>query len=204
MKETYPLQWPKDVPRTRIPDREERKIWNKKTERQALDALEKELKQFGGFGMVVTRKDPSDKMTAPDPSVAVYFSRTSEDDFAWQDALGITNPAPTLDEISRAHRELAKRYHPDVSREDAENMVLLNMYKDNAIRYVKQASGELSTFCMPCDKFVEFRQNVTAIRNTIHSFRQMERDGTPRMVERALSGFQAALPEGKNVVATSA
>lgn len=204
MKEAYPLQWPKGIDRTSLDDRQNRKLWNKLTDRQAVDKLEKELTAFGAFGIVVTRKDPADKLSRPDPSVAVYFSRREDMDFQWQEVLNITNPDPSLDDVNQAYRELAKRYHPDQNREDAENMVLLNQHRDNAVRYVKQSTGLDSTYCMAQDMFVEFKQNVTAIRNTIRSMRQMERDGSPRMVQRAMQGFRPALTEGKDVIQTVA
>jgi hypothetical protein len=208
MRETYPLVWPVGIPRTRPQDREERRAW-KKTERQFLELLEKELKIFKAFGIMVTRKDPSERISAPDPSAAVYFSRRSEKDFRWQDALGITSPDPSLDQVNQAFRELAKRYHPDLHREDAERMVELNAHRDAATRYIKQLHGEQSQYCIPCDKFEEFKWNIAAIRNTVRSFRQMERDGTSRMVECALQGFAAAIPEhagagGTNVVTSAA
>lgn len=199
MKEVYPLVWPSDVERTRPQDREERKAW-KKSERQFLELLEKELKLFGAFGITITRKDPHERVSAPDPSAAVYFSRHGEEDFRWQDALGIKNPDPSLDEVNAAFRALAKKYHPDVSKDDAERMVELNAHRDNAVRYIKQTQGEQSQFCLPCDNFKEFRWNVNAIRNTIHSFRQMERDGTSRIVERSLQSF-ATLPATSSMVA---
>ena len=112
MKESYPLQWPDGVPRTRIKDRKIRKVW-KKTERQSIESLDDELETFGAISAVLTRKDPDDKMSAPDPSVALYFARKCEDDLSWQDALGIDNPAPTADEVREAFNRVALRYHPD-------------------------------------------------------------------------------------------
>ena len=78
MKETYPLMWPENWPRTRIQDRESRPAW-KKTERQAIDALDLELKRFGVLSVTITRKDPDDFRGAPDPSIAVWFSRKHKD-----------------------------------------------------------------------------------------------------------------------------
>jgi hypothetical protein len=36
-----------------------------------------------------------------DVGVAVYFSRQLKEDFSWQDALGITDPYPTEEQIHR-------------------------------------------------------------------------------------------------------
>jgi hypothetical protein len=194
LKETYPLAWPEGWPRTRIQDREARPAW-KKTERQSIDALELELKRFGAVAPVITRRDPQDFRTAPDPSIAVWFSRRpEEEDFSWQTALGIDNPAPTIDEIKNAFKLKAAPYHPDRGG-DVETWHALNKHMQNAMAYVNQMSGKSRDFCIPCDNFKESRWNINAIRMTLHSLRQMERDGTSGLLERAMKGFAAALPE---------
>jgi len=193
MKEIYPLQWPEGWPRTSLSDREARPAW-KKTERQAIEALELELKRFGAIAPVISRRDPQDFRTAPDPSIAVWFSRKrEEEDFSWQTALGIDNPAPTIDEIEAAFKRKALPYHPDKGG-DIETWHALDKHKKNAIAYVNQMSGKSRDFCIPCDTFKESRWNINAIRMTVHSLRQMERDGTSGLLERAMKGF-AALPE---------
>lgn len=200
MKETYPLKWPEGWPRTAIKDREARAVW-KKSERQAIEALELELKRFGAISSVLTRKDPSDIRTAPDPSVAVMFARKRDDDFSWQGALGIQNPAPTLDEIEAAFRRLANQHHPDRGG-DVETWHALAKHKKAAIAYVNRLSGSAHDYAIGCDKYKETRWNITAICATIRSFRQIERDGASRLLERAMQGF-AALPEGQNVNASA-
>jgi hypothetical protein len=197
MREVYPLQWPEGWPRTAIKDREARPAW-KKSERQAVDVLEVELRRFGVLGCQITRKDPQDIRTAPDPSVAVQFSRKRDDDFEWQGALGITNPAPSIDEIESAFRRLASQHHPDRGG-DIETFHALTKHKKNAIAYVNRLSGLSHEYVIACDKFKEARWNVTAIGHTIRSLRQMERDGTSQLLERAMKGF-AELPEYNHVV----
>lgn len=202
MKEAYPLIWPQGWPRTRVKDREERKAW-KKTERQTMEALDLELKRFGVLSAAVTRKDPNDIRGPDDPSVSVYFSRKHEDDFSWQDALGIHNPAPTLDEIDTAYRRLVAQHHPDRGG-DVEIFHALTTHRKNAVAYVSRLSGLAHEHVIACDKFKESRWNINAIRLTIHSLRQIERDGTSALLEQAMKGF-AQLTEGvkENVVAAS-
>jgi hypothetical protein len=202
MRETYPLKWPDGWPRTAIRDREGRPAW-KKSELQAIDVLAMELKRFDVLAWAITRKDPQDIRTAPDPSIAIQFSRKREDDFAWQGALGITNPAPSLDEIETAFRKLASQHHPDRGG-DIETFHALTQHKKAAIAYVNRLSGISHDYVIACDKFKEARWNITAICHTIHSLRQMERDGTSRLLERAMEGFKPALTEGTYVEQSAA
>lgn len=195
MKVEYPLKYPADLPRTRLDDRDKRGAW-KRTERQAIEALEDELERFHAVGIVLTRQDPDDRLRARDPSVAVYFARRVDEEFSWQDALGIDNPAPSVEEINAAFKRLAAKYHPDnQATGDIETYRLLDQHKRNALAYVNQAAGRAPSYCLACDKFAEARWNIQAITNTVRSLRQMERDGTSRLVERALEGFKAQLAE---------
>jgi hypothetical protein len=209
MKETYPLKWPQGQPRTAIRDREDRRAW-KKPLRASLVALDVELKRFGALmeSIQVTMQEPNDVRSAPDPSVAVWFSRSKKDDFAWQNALGITNPAPSLDEIGEAFKRLAAKHHPDKiaqnSGGDLEIYHALDRHRKNAVAYVKRLSGLSSEFAIGCDKFSETRWNVTAIAHAISHFRGLERDGTSHILEQAMEGFRPALQEAKDVIAASA
>ena len=196
MKESFPLQWPAGWQRTRIQDREARAAW-KKTERQSIELLELELKRFGVLTVTLTRKDPEDFRGAPDPSVAIWFSRKHEDDFSWQDALGIKNPAPTSDEINDAYRELAKKYHPEGALNrggDPEMFYALTKHRKNALAYVERLTGQSHELSLACDKYKEPRWNINAIRMTIHSLRQIERDGASALLEQTMKAF-AAIPE---------
>lgn len=195
MKEVYPLRWPEGWPRTLLDDRDVRTAW-KKNERDAIELLEIELERFDAVGVVLTRQDPHDIRLAPDPSVAVYFARRADDDFSWQTVLGITNPTPSLDQINSAFKKLATKFHPDVpGTGDRETYYALDQHKKNAIAYVNRMSGQAPSFAIACDKYKQARWNISAIKNTIHSLRQMERDGTSRLLDRAMEGFKAQLPE---------
>lgn len=196
MNEKYPLIWPEGWPRTLLKDREERKVW-KKTERQSIADLELELKRFGVLSATLTRQDPSDIRSAPDPSIAVYFSRRKEDDFSWQSALGITNPSPSVDEIETAFNRLARKHHPDAGG-DIEMFLALSKHKQKAVAFAKRLSGTAHDLAIACDKYEEARWNIFGISNTIYSLRQMERDGSSSLLERALSGY-AVLPENASV-----
>ena len=195
MRESYPLVWLEGWPRTPLKDREQKKQW-KKTEPLAIADLELELKRFGVVAPVLTRKDPHDSKGAADPSVAVYFSRSREEDYSWQAALGIENPAPTLDEIKAAFLKLALRYHPDNQQTgDLETYQALDAHRKNAVAYVNRMIGSTHELGICCDRYSEARWNIFAISNTVYSLRQMERDGASSLLERALKGFAAALPE---------
>jgi hypothetical protein len=189
MKETHPLLWPQGWPRTRIADREARAAW-KKTERQSIEALELELKRFAVLSATLTRKDPSDFRGPSDPSISVSFSRKREDDFSWQDALGIHDPAPSIEEITAVYRKLVAQYHPDQGG-DVEMFRALTTHKNNALAYVNRLSGQTHEYAIACDKFKEARWNITAIRLTVHSLRQIERDGTSALLQQAMKGFAA-------------
>lgn len=200
MKEAYPLAWPQGWPRTRIQDREARSAW-KKTERQTIEALELELKRFGVLSSTLTRKDPNDFRGPNDPSISVHFSRKREDDFSWQDALGIHNPAPTIEEIDEVYRKLARQYHPDHGG-DVEMFRAVTTHRQNAVAYVNRLSGQSHDHVIACDKFKESRWNINAIRLTVHSLRQIERDGTSALLEQAMKGF--AVIEEKSSASTAA
>lgn len=201
MTERFPLVWPQGFTRTLINDRQPRLAW-KKTERESIEALELELQRFKAITPILTRKDPQDRLSAPDPSVAVWFSRQRKEDFTWQGALGIDNPAPTAEEINSAFTRLAAKYHPDRETRDIETYLKLDEHKRNALAFVNRLSGKANDVCLPCDHFREARWNINAIVMTLRSLRQMERDGTSGLLERAMQGF-IALPEGSAHVAAA-
>jgi hypothetical protein len=199
MKEAFPLSWPDGWVRTRPQDRKKQSSW-KKSASFYQDALTKELNRMGVTSFVLSSNVPLNvrgQMTAGveplDPGVAAYFSRAIEEDFKWQDALGIHDPAPTADQINDAFKRLARQYHPD-SGGDPEMYLAVVKHRDNALRYINRKTDQNFAFVIACDVFKEVRHNIEAICMTIKAIRQIERCGTSSLLERAFKGF-SALPE---------
>lgn len=199
VKEAYPLSWPDGWVRTRPQDQKPIGSW-KRTANQYRDALMTELERMGAPSFVISSNVPltargsmTQGIEPRDPGVAVYFSRAAKDDFAWQDALGITNPYPSEDEINAAYRRLAAQYHPDRGG-DIAMFQAVTKHRDNALRWLRQKSGQEFGFVIACDQFREVRLNMAAIVMTIKAIRQIERCGTSSLLERAFKGF-SALPE---------
>jgi hypothetical protein len=73
-----------------------------------------------------------------DVGVAIYFSKPKREDFRWQDALGIHDPAPTDEQILTAYRRLAAQLHPDRGG-DLEMFRALTQHRDNALAWIHRA-----------------------------------------------------------------
>lgn len=202
-KESYPLAWPQDWQRTRPQDRRPMGSW-KKNANQYRDALVAELGRMESPSAVISTNVPLNlrgAMTAGveplDVGVAVYFSRKVQEDFSWQDALGVHDPAPTEAQIQDAFRKLAQQYHPDRGG-DAAMFLAVTKHRDNALRWVNRRSNQHFDYVIACDQFREVRLNMAAIVMTIKAIRQIERCGTSSLLERAFKGFSAlnAAPAG--------
>lgn len=197
-KEAYPLSWPDDWPRARPQDRRAMASW-KRTANQYRDALINELARMGSPSAVISSNVPLNLRGAMTPGVepldvgvAVYFSRKLKEDFAWQDALGVHDPAPTEAQVSEAYRRLAQQYHPDRGG-DLEMFRSLTRHRDNALAWINRKTNQRFDYVIACDQFLEVRLNLAAIGLTIKAIRQIERCGTSSLLERAFKGF-AALP----------
>ena len=101
VKEAFPLSWPDGWPRTRPQDRRPMASW-KRTANQYREALSKELAAMKCPAYVIScnvqvnqRGNMVPGVEPLDVGVAVYFSRAIKEDFSWQDALNIHDPAPT-------------------------------------------------------------------------------------------------------------
>jgi hypothetical protein len=187
------LKWPEGWERTRIDARKPQGAW-KKTTLQAREALLKELERNKATSVLISL-NAADPLR--DPAVAVYFSRHLSEDYSWQDALEIDNPAPTLDEIDAAFRKKAMTCHPDRFPDDPEKLKQFEAYqkhRKNAKAWVLGTHTSEHEFVIPCDKFKEQRMNMTAIRLALAAFRQLERVGVPSILERTFRGFRTALP----------
>jgi hypothetical protein len=182
--EDFPLRWPEGWPRTRFQDRESKYAW-KKNYADAVDGLIKELKRLGATTYLITRNERSSE----DSGVAVYFSLKPIDQYGWQEALGFIGQIPTVVEIDRAYMERAKRVHPDGPTPDIVMFHTLTEHRNRAKAWARGEQTVEHDKVMPCDAFREQRWNVNAIRLTIAALRQIERCGSPVMMERAFRGF---------------
>lgn len=198
-KEAFPLSWPEDWQRTRPQDRRPMGSW-KRTANQYREALATELTRMESPLAVISSNVPLNVRGTMTPGiepldvgVAVYFSRKMKEDFSWQDALGIHDPAPTEQQIQDAFRRLAQLYHPDRGG-DVAMFQAVTKHRDNALRWVNRQTHQAFDYVIACDQFKEVRLNMAAIVQTIKAIRQIERCGTSSLLERAFRGF-SALPE---------
>jgi hypothetical protein len=201
-KESYPLAWPSDWPRLRPQDQKPMAAW-KRSANQYREALAVELERMGSPSAVISSNVPLNLRGAlttgvepRDVGVAVYFSRKIKEDFSWQDALNLHDPAPTEAQVNDAYRKLAAMYHPDQGG-DVELFRAVTRHRDNALRWVTRKEHQAFDYVIACDQFREVRLNMAAIVLTIKAIRQIERCGTSSLLERAFKGF-AALTSGGN------
>lgn len=195
-KEAFPLAWPKEWTRTRVQDRRPMASW-KKTANQYKEALEKELKRMECPAYLVScnvqvnlRGTLTPGLEPLDVGVAVYFSRKEKEDFRWQDALDLHDPAPTEEQINSAYRRLAAIHHPDRGG-DAAMFDAVTRHRNAALRWVNRKTTQDFAYVIACDQFNAVRLNLAAIVFTIKAIRQIERCGTSSLLERAFKGFSA-------------
>lgn len=182
----FPLRWPKGWQRTGLDRIRPMKAW-KKPFSYYRDLLVRELQKSGATKVVITlnRFDDARK----DPGVSIYFWKSVKEDFSWQLALGIDNPAPTLDEIDSAYRKKILEHHPDrlgeaATTKDAEIVKSLAIHRANARNWVLGTRSD-RPFELPCDRFSEQRWNLNALRLGIASLRRLDDYGLPGLLERA-------------------
>lgn len=183
-KEESPLRWPEGWPRTRFQDRQAKSAW-KKNYSDSVAGLVKELKRLGATTYLITRN----LTHSEDAGVAVYFSLKPINQYGWQEALGFIGEVPTVAQIDRAYMERAKKVHPDGPTPDLALFQALTEHRDRARAWARGEQKLEHNKVMPCDAFKEQRWNVNAIRLTIAALRQIERCGSPLMMERAFRGF---------------
>lgn len=195
-KEAYPLAWPEGWPRTRPQDRKPMSSW-KKTANQYRENLVTELERMKSPTSLVSSNVPLNLRGAMTPGVepldvgvAVFFSRQMKEDFSWQDALGIHDPAPTEQQVNEAFKRLARQYHPDAGG-DLAMFQSMAKHRDNAMRWINRRTNQSFDYVIACDQFREVRLNMAAIVLTIRAIRQIERCGTSSLLERAFKGFSA-------------
>lgn len=195
-QEVSPLKWPEGYSRTLIGDRRSQGSW-KKPWSVYVKGVSEELRRFGAAAVQITRNPSSDERY--DPGVAVWFSLKQTQDFSWQKGLEIDNPKPSVEEIDRQYKRLSAKHHPDSvangSGGDTKLFIQFGEWRKMAKAWVRGESAFSLTQCLPCDDFIEQRQNLAAIKLILTHFRALERLGNKFIVERIMErSFNAALP----------
>lgn len=201
MKDAYPLSWPDGWKRVRIQDRQGKGAW-KKTLLQYKKDLEKELGRIEAKGVIITCNIQPNQMASygpepRDPSVAVYFSILPKEDYSWQDTLNVHDPNPTMEQITSAYRDLARRYHSDIPGGDVEMMKEINLAYQKAKAWITNEYAAEHQHVIACDRYKEVRLNMNAITITLRALRSIENSGASSLLERAYKGF-AAITEGES------
>lgn len=200
-REAYPLSWPEGWPRTRPQDQRPMSSW-KRTANNYREELAKELDRSKVLNAVIStnvqlsvRGQMVNGVEPRDVGVAIYFSRPLKEDFRWQDALNLHDPAPTEDQINAAYRRIVAQYHPDrPGGGDAEMFRSLTRHREAAIKWATRSTAPQDVV-IACDLFREVRLNLAGIAFTLKAMRQIERCGTSSMLERAFKGFLALAAE---------
>lgn len=192
--EKSPVQWEKGARRTLIGDREHKRMW-KKTLALYRDGLIDQLRKLGATDVLLTYNVGD--AARLDPGVAVYFSKPREQDFSWQSALGIDNPAPTLQEIDDAYRKKAMQYHPDREGGDLNMYVLMGQHRDRAKAWIKDVKGE-PEYVLSCDHFSEPRWNINALKLGLAALHRLEEYGLQQIQERVFKGLRTAIEDKTN------
>ena len=191
LEETQPVKWPQDKPHTLIEKRREARQWKKQFPYYR-DKLAQALRRVGAAEIVLTYN--AGDAARRDPGVAVYFARAVKaQDFSWQSALGLDNPAPTLKEIDDAFRDKAMKFHPDRPGGDVAMYRQMVQHRENAKRWILNKLDEMPELVLWCDTFTEIRWNVAALAFGIAALHKLEEFGLPHMVEGAFRGFRTQI-----------
>ena len=188
VKDETPLKWPDDRPRTRFQDREPKAAW-KLSYQDAMKGLERELKLLKATFALITHNS----MNHEDGGVALWLSRKPVDDYGWQDAFGFVGVIPSAKEIGQVYRERAQKVHPDGPTPNRVAFDELTKHRDNALKWIQGRRSVEPETVMAVDTFKEVRHNLNAIKLTLSALRQIERCGSPVMMEQAFRGFRPAL-----------
>jgi len=183
-----PLKWPSDRHRIRFQDRKGNVAW-KLSYTDTLAALEKELHLNKVTFALITYNS----LGSEDGGVAIWLSRKPQDDYGWQDALGFIGTIPTKVEIEHTYREKVRKIHPDGPTPNPTLFMELTKHKENALRWITGGRMVEPETVMAVDTFKEVRHNLNAIKLTLSALRQIERCGSPVMMEQAWRGFRPAL-----------
>lgn len=188
METKNPLKWPDDRPRTRFQDRKNQAAW-KLPFGDVLKGLERELRLVKATAVQVTNNPANHE----DGGVAVWISRKPIDDYRWQDEFGFIGTIPTVQELDRAYMQKARNCAPDSPTPNIDRFHELTKLRDQGRRWIRGERIKEYETVMAVDAFREVRHNLNAVRLTLAALRQIERCGSPVMMEQAWRGFRPAL-----------
>jgi hypothetical protein len=188
VKDETPLKWPEDRPRTRFQDRKPQAAW-KLNYADTLVGLTRELHLLKATFALVTHNSHGHE----DGGVSVWLSRKPQDDYGWQDALGFIGVVPSAKDVTRAYHDRVSKIHPDGPTPNREAFNQLTKHRDNAMRWIRGERSVEPETVMAVDTFKEVRHNLNAIKLTLSALRQIERCGSPVMMEQAFRGFRPAI-----------
>jgi hypothetical protein len=188
VKVETPLKWPPDRPRIRFQDRKNNAAW-KLAYSDTLENLKRELHLNKVTFALVTYNS----IGSEDGGVAIWLSRKPQDDYGWQDALGFIGTIPSKAEVEHAYREKVRKIHPDGPTPNPTLFMELTNHKLNALRWIRGERMVEPETVMAVDTFREVRHNLNAIKLTLSALRQIERCGSPVMMEQAWRGFRPAI-----------
>jgi hypothetical protein len=188
LKTETPLKWPDDRPRTRFQDRESKAAW-KLNYADTLKGLVKELHLLQATFALVTHNSVNHE----DGGVALWLSRKPIDDYRWQDEFGFIGVIPTVQELDRAYMQKARSCAPETPTPNLERFHELTKLRDQGRRWIRGERMVEPETVMAVDTFKEVRHNLNAIKLTLAALRQIERCGSPVMMEQAFRGFRPAI-----------
>lgn len=180
------LKWPEDRPRTRFQDRKGNAQW-KLNYADTVKRLKQELQRAKVTSALVTHD------AGLEGGVAVWISRKPQDDYGWQDEFGFIGVIPTIQELDRAYMRKARDIAPDGPKPNLERFHEITKLRDQGRRWIRGERIKEHETVMAVDAFKEVRHNLNAIRMTLFALRQIERCGSPVMMEQAWRGFRPAL-----------
>ena len=188
------LKWPDDRPRTRFQDRKTQTAW-KRPYADTLKDLLKELRLSKATDVLITHNPAGHQ----DGGVAVWISRKPTDDYQWQDEFGFIGTIPTIQDLDRAYMKKAREVSPDGPTPNIDRFHELTKLRDQGRRWIRGERIKEHESVLAVDTFKEVRHNLNAIRLTLAALRQIERCGSPVMMEQAWRGFRKQLVAGKGV-----
>lgn len=186
-----PLRWPDDRPRTRLQDRKPQAAW-KRTYAETLGSLEKELALLKVTSFVITHNTAGSE----DGGAAVWFSFKPVDEYGWQEALGFIGVVPTVQEIDHSYMRRVQKYHPEGPTPNLTMFYELTKHRDTARAWALGKRTVEHEKVMAVDAFKEVRHNLNAVRLVMAALRQIERCGSPVMMEQAFRGFSKQITAG--------